>query len=185
MKYRSVLPIVLCAVLSIFALSNVGEIHAQGASSSVYKIGIVDLQRVMDSYDKRTTEVAKLEEEVEKRKDEIEQLKQSFETELKQFRESSSELSEDERTDREAELDRRAFALEGTVRQAETGLERKRRRLKNELLKDIVAAVTEIGDSENYHFILEASPESPTGVIYYTPTTEITPKVIEHLNSKS
>lgn len=165
--------------------SNVCLTYAQGQSSAPapYKIGIVDVQKVMDNYNKRAVEVQKLEGEVSKKKDEIEKLRATFEAELKQFQEDRTEMTPDERADREAELDSRALAVDSAIRQAEASLERQRRRLKAALITDIVDAVNKIGDQENYHLILEADPEKRTGVLYHTSTIDMTSKVIDRLNS--
>ena len=111
MKYR----LFTLSLVGMFALglmvSNVCLTYAQGqgATSSNYKIGIVDVQKVMDNYNKRTVEVQKLEAEVNKKKEEIEKLRETFQNELKQFQEDRANMTEEERADREAELDNHAL----------------------------------------------------------------------------
>jgi len=186
MKYR----LVTLGLVGMFALglmvSNVCFTYAQsqGATASMYKIGIVDVQKVMDNYNKRTVEVQKLEAEVNKKKEEIEKLRETFQNELKQFQEDRANMTEEERADREAELDNHALTVESAVRQAEASLDRQQRRLKAALVKDIVDAVNAIGTEENYHLILESDPEKRTGVLFYTTTIDMTSKIIERLNKK-
>jgi len=171
----------ICAIGLV--VSNVCLTYAQGQGAPTnYKIGIVDVQKVMDNYNKRTVEVQKLESEVNKKKTEIEKLRETFQNELKQFQEDRGTMTDDERAEREADLDNRALAVESAVRQAEASIDRQQRRLKAALIKDIVEAVNAVGAEENYHLILESDPEKRTGVLFYTTTIDMTSKVIDRLN---
>ncbi len=181
MRFRLIPVLGAALVVSVLTLSNVSSTFAQREGAD-YKIGIVDLQQVMNSYDKQTQKSEEFNKEAEKQREEIKKLKENFKEELTQFSEEQAELSEADRSEREAELDRRAWELEGEERQVEANLARKYRRLKEELLKDIVKAVDEIGSRDNYHLILEADPETRTGVLYFTPTINMTAKVIDLLN---
>lgn len=185
MNSRRMLLTVLAAFLCVLAIANTAPLYAQRAGSDAsraYKIGIVDLQRVMDNYEKRAVEVEKLEKEAEQRNKDFEEVQTDFEKELEQFAKMKDEMDEDERSEREADLDMRALKIQTEVRQAQGLLESKRRRMKRSLLKDIVKAVEEIGADGNYHLILEADPESRTGVLYHSTTLNMTQKVIDRLN---
>jgi len=159
----------------------VPPLHAQSGSGE-YTIGIVELQQVMDAYNKRAVEVQKLEQEAKEYQDKFDKLQADFEETVDEFQKAKGTMSEEKRTDRELELDSRRRDIQSQVRQAEALLEGKQRRLKQSLLKDIVKAIETVGNRDNYHLILEADPESRTGVLFYSPTLNMTQKVIDELN---
>lgn len=183
MKRQLILLGFFCALAAALIGLQVCTTYAQ-SEAGVYRVGIVDLQEVMDNYSKRQDEVSKLEEQVNARKAEITQMQESFEKKLEDYKAQRDGLTELQQETRESELDREALQLESEIRKTQTELERKQRRLKDELIQDIVDAVDEIGHAEDYHLILEADPEVRTGVLYYTKSIEITGKVIERLNSR-
>jgi Skp family chaperone for outer membrane proteins len=182
MKSRLFTLAALVAAACAFSLVHVVATSAQSTAGVPNKIGIVDLQKVMDAYNKREAEVSKLEEEVERSRSEIERLRNAFQDEVEGFSEVRGTLSEEERFAREAKLDRKALNIETTIQLAESSLARQQRRLKKLLLDDIIEAVSAIADEENYHLILEADPETRTGVLYHATALEITSDVITRLN---
>ena len=109
-------------------------------------------------------------------------MRESLRKEFEAFAAERAELSEEERYDRETELDQHALRLDAQEREVRAGLDRKHRSIKSALLKDIVEAVEAIGQEEDYHLILEADPETRTGVLFHASAIDMTPKVIERMN---
>lgn len=180
MKTRLVLLFAACILAGACTVSA----QETGAGSSSYKIGIVDLQLIADSYDAHSGEVAALKVEVDKQNAELEKEDAALKEELAAYAGRKDGLSEDERDEEEAVLERKALAFDTKLREANAELDRKKRRLKDALIKDIVEAVTKIGEEENYHLILEADAETRTGVLFYAQAINITPRIIETLNKK-
>ncbi len=176
--------LVLLFVACVLAAACTASAQDASAASSPYKIGIVDLQLIADSYDAHSKEVAALKVEVDAKNAELEKEDGALKEELKAYADKREDLSEDERDEEEAVLERRALEFDNKLRAANAELERKKRRLKDALIKDIVEAVTKIGEEENYHLILEADAETRTGVLFYAQAINITPRVIELLNKK-
>lgn len=183
LSLSSILAIV--AVLAAFTFVNVCTTFAQGtAAPGEYKIGIVDLQRALDGYKRNEAEVAKLQKEFESTQGELDKLKAALEAKGKAFEAEKDKLSEDDRAQRASELEQEAIAYDGELRQATAELNEKKASLKQSLLKDLVAVIQQIGTEEKYHLILEADPETRTGVMYHATSMDITSKVIERLNKK-
>jgi Skp family chaperone for outer membrane proteins len=181
MKFKLVALFGVALVLGVLAFSNGGAISAQ-EKSDAYKIGIVNLQKVVNGYGKQQEQLKKLQDETNVVQEELNKKKTKFEEEVEKFKTDRDNLSEDAQADREAALQSQMLEIEGAFRQAEADLDRKKRRLKETILKDIVAAVDAIGDKENFHLILEADPEARTGVLYFATPLDITGKVSEYLN---
>jgi Skp family chaperone for outer membrane proteins len=168
-----VLGMTLVNVYTGFAQTDTGD----------YKIGVVDVQKAMDAYTVRQQEVSELDAEVADTREKLADLEETLQSRVEAYAEERPELSEEEQMEREAQLDREKLELDMEVRQAEAQLQRKRRRLKQRLVGDIVAAVEGIGVAENYHLIFEADPNAPAGVLYHTNAIDITNKVVDRLNN--
>ena len=172
------------ALLLSFAIAAAGmPAFAQEAAGSSYKIGIIDVQQVMDEYQKQKDHVARLEKAVSTRHEELKAQAAKFQEQKKAYTDTRDSYSEEQRVEKEADLDKELLELESEIRKAEAEFERKRDALKKELLKDIVAAIEKLGQEENYHLILEADPESRTGVLYFATALNMTSKVIDRLNA--
>jgi len=187
MRMRTTSLVAVALLFAGYTLVNVCVTSAQtnaADSARAYKIGIVEVQAVMDGYGKRKTEVGKLEQEAEKSNKEIEALQNSFQKELDQYKQDQANLSDTDRLERQEGLDRQKFALEMEIRQREASLERKKLSVKKMLLDDIVKAVSQVGSEENYHLILEADAETRTGVLFYSTTLNMTQKVIDRVNKQ-
>ena len=183
MRFKLVALFGVALALGALAFSNGGVISAQ-EKPDTYKIGIVDLQKVVDGYKKQQSELDKLKAETDVVQEDLNQRKTKFEKEVEEFKKAKDGMSEDARADREAALHSQMLEIDGAFRQAEAELERKKRRLKETILKDITTAVDAIGAAENFHLILEADPETRTGVLYFATPLDITGKVSEYLNRK-
>jgi Skp family chaperone for outer membrane proteins len=165
------------------ALTGVNVCTTLAASESdPYKIGIVDLQQAMDNYNRHKSEVEKLQVEFEKVQGTLEKSKAALDEKLKKFEEEKDGLSEDEIAERQTELQQEVITYDGDLRAAQADLNQKKARLKQSLLKDLVNVIQEVGAAEQYHLILEADPETRTGVLYHASAIDMTSKVIARLN---
>lgn len=186
MKSRLLSYLLAAAVVSTLLITHVCMVNAQGGEtdpSRAYKIGVVDMQRVMDDYNKRKIEVGKLEKEAEELRAAFKDREEKISKAIEDFKDSSEPLNDELRTEREDELRNNMHKLESDARQADNDLKRKQRRLKDSLLKDIMRAVDEVAAAGNYHLIFEADPETRTGVLFYSTPLNMTQKVVDKLNS--
>jgi Skp family chaperone for outer membrane proteins len=171
-----------CAGAMVFAVGY--TTFAQDSDSRAYKIGIVNLQRIMDDYDKRADEVAKVETETKARMEELKALQEELKTAEDSYEAERDSLSADARDEREADIESRTLKLRSEVSLAQGEHEQKLLRLKKDLLQDILLAIETIGSEENYHLILESDPETRTGVVYHSSTMNMTQKVVDRLNTE-
>ena len=182
MNTRTLVVFALVTALGV-VLGNAYTTYAQSTGEAqAYKIGIVDLQRAADSYTKLADQIAAWQQEADAKAGEIRTMRENLRREFETFAAERAELSEEERYDRETELDQHALRLDAQEREVRAGLDRKHRSIKSALLKDIVEAVEAIGQEEDYHLILEADPETRTGVLFHASAIDMTPKVIERMN---
>jgi len=185
MRLRGTLVTIAAFFAGICIVLNTGlSIRAQTeGANSAFKIGIVNLQEAMDHYKKREVEVAKLEQEFKELEGQLSKMADEFEAEKERYKEEKDSLTDAEREERQTKLDKAFLELETESRRIEAEFARRQNRLKQSLLRDLVAAIEQVGAEGNYHLVLEADPESRTGVMYYSPTMKITQRVVDRLNS--
>lgn len=150
--------------------------------SGQYKIGVIDRKVVLDGYKKVETEYSKLQEEVDERQKEITKLSDQITADKEKYDEDKDSLSAEEKGEREAEIqnDYRNYQAKLQMQQAE--IDSKERLLMKKIFGEIDKAVEKIGDKQGYYLILEGGI-ARSGVIWYSPTIDISQKVVEALNS--
>jgi outer membrane protein len=175
-------------------LGSVERVQAQQA----LKVGVVDLQAVLDSSGRgkaakdRLKELSvKLQEEIKTKrefKDKREEELQRMRTEI---RSQGLVLSEPARVAKEEDFRNKMRELkrfiDDTNRFIEDATQEFREREVREtqlLLAEIRKTVAEIGKQENYSLILEGN-ENAAVVLYFTKTIDLTPKVIQRYDQAS
>ena len=175
-------------------LGSVERVQAQQA----LKVGVVDLQAVLDSSGRgkaakdRLKELSvKLQEEIKTKrefKDKREEELQRMRTEI---RSQGLVLSEPARIAKEEDFRNKMRELkrfiDDTNRFIEDATQEFREREVREtqlLLAEIRKTVAEIGKQENYSLILEGN-ENAAVVLYFTKTIDLTPKVIQRYDQAS
>lgn len=148
-------------------------------AADVAKIGVVDLQRVMETSDAGKAAQAqikkqrdKMESDLKAKGAEIEQIRQRLEREAMVMSKESREEKE-----REARIKLNDFkTLQKRYRNELQVLEKK---LVSELRDDTISLVDEIGKKEGYLLII-----TRVGVLYSPKTIDITDQLIKRLNER-
>src|SRR3990172_11779668 len=150
------------------------------AKAELPKIGIVDLQKVLDEsargreamnllaaeFEKKKKELDLKEEELEKIKDEI--TKRSSLCSLKVKQEKSDELEKSMKEYRRMRAD------------LEEEMDKKNKNLSGKIMSDIIDLVNKLGEQENFSLILERG-----NAIFISSGIDITDKVIKLYNSST
>jgi len=156
------------------------EQPAASASVSQYKIGIVDRRAVIQGYNKVTAERKKLESDVEAENKAIDKLSADLQTAKETYDKERDSLSSTEREEREVALQKQLMDYQTKVQTKQLEVDERERRLMKRFFTDIDDAVQKIGDTENYHLIIDGS--KGTSTLFYAPGIDISQKVIDHLN---
>ena len=146
-------------------------------AADVAKIGVVDLQRVMETSDPGKAAQAQIKQQKDKMeidlKDkgaEIEQIRQRLERE-------AMVMSKESREEKEREARIKLNDFKTLQKRYRNELQQLEKRLVSQLRDDTIALVDEIGKKEGYLLII-----SQVGVLYSPNTNDITDKLIKRLN---
>lgn len=145
--------------------------------------GIVDVQRALDGYTKHKEGASELEKQASGAEARLEFAQTEFKRMSERYQKERPGLTEDERAQRESELREKRLAIDSQAKQAAAQLERGKTMLKREIIDDLLAAVEQIGQEQNFDLICESDPEARTGVLFHASRIDITDRVIARLNA--
>jgi outer membrane protein len=167
----------LVAVVVIMALVVPFSVKAQSAPA--VKIAYVDLQKVMMESDKGkeakktlTEEAEKLKKTLGQKQDELQKLKDSIERQ-------GATMTPETRADKEKQYQTKLKDYQRIASDYQTELQQKDMEITSKILKELEDIIRVIGDTDKYTVILE---KSQAGILFATPSIDITDKVIARYN---
>lgn len=171
----------MIAILAI--LAPVGAQEAARPTTDQYKIGVVNVKDVFDQYDRQKKEYAALRAERDAKQKNIDTLADTIEAKKKTAREKGDSMTEEQRRAAAAEIDGLVRQFEADFRKLQGDIDSLEKLLLERVFKDIHKAIAEVAAKENYHLVLESGEGTRSGVVFSSPTLDITQKVVDHLHS--
>lgn len=156
-----------------------GLLLSATVAEAEFKLGVVDRRRaIMSSSAGRAgeDELAKL---LEQKKKNIEPKEKELRRMAEEFEAQRFVLSQDALEDRQLDLMKRQRDLKREMEEAQESLKIEERKTLSPLLKELDAAVREVGLEKKFDLILD---RSNPGVLYYVDALDITDLVIKRLN---
>ena len=177
---RTTICLLLCVVPGL-ALP-LGAAYAQDAAG--FKIGVVDFRQALRDYKKRQDAYAKLEGEMKALQTKLDGAAAEVEKMKKDYEDRAAKMSDDERRSLEESIETKAADFKNQMQKDQRAIDRKEHEVLQDVITDIRGVIQEIGLSENYHLILDSNSPNPPrgGVLFFSSTIDITPKVIDRLN---
>jgi len=158
---------------SVLAQKEAAPAAPAAPAGGAYKIGVVDMQRLIVDYPKRQDAYKKLQAQVDEQQKGIDTMSTNIDAAKKKYEESKATMTEQQKTDakNKIESDFAAYRIELDKRQRM--IDNQEETVMKEIMADIEQAIAQIAQAENYHLVLSnAGP-----VLYATPTIDITAKV--------
>jgi len=173
----------ICILVVIGSVSGQSpELTTTGQPS--YKIGVIDLDAVFKDYDRQRDEYARLKEERDRRQAQIDDLSAQITKVESDYRASKDSLPDEERFAMEEKISADFAKYQAEFKRFQGDIDRMEKRMIERLFKDIHESVEEIGQAENYHMIFESGAKRPSGLLYSSPTLDLTGRVVDYLNAK-
>jgi outer membrane protein len=171
------------AVVWSLALILLGALAAPAAARAADppKIGVVDLQRVLEvseaakaGQEAMRKEVERMESEGKKSAAEAEELKNRLERE-------AMVMSKEAREEKEREFRIKLSDLKALEKKYRDEIQQLKGKLINEIYKDVAAILEEIGKKEGYQLIIE---KREAGVFYAPKTIDLTDRLLQEYNGR-
>jgi outer membrane protein len=163
------------SVIVIFFFANTAF------SASAVKIGVVDLDKILNESDKGKEAKQNLQKEIIKTQQELKKKEAEAKKIRDELNKKGSVLSETARKDKEAEYRRLAIEVQRFARDTEAEIKREGDELSQAMVKDISKIIEEYGKKENFSMILG----SRAGLFYYAETIDLTDEILKIYNSKN
>ena len=162
-------------LISFFSFSWIGS----AAAADVAKIGIVDLQRIMEASNPGKSAQAEIKKDKDKMEQELKKKGAEIEELRKQFERESMVMSKEKREEKEREGRIKLNDFKSLQKRYRSQLQVLEKRLVNQLRQDVFELVEEIGKKEGYLLII-----NNFSVMYSPGSIDITDQIIKQMNDK-
>lgn len=173
-RYFSLIVVIAVASIPTIAL----------AQNSQYKIGVVNLKIVFDEYDKQKEQYEVLKVEVDKLQKPIDDLSERITKDKETFDDETVNLTDEKRNKLQDSIEADLSKYKAAIQQSQEEVDRREKRIFDEIIGDIQIAVEEVGALGNYHLVFDSSKNRNNNLLYFSTTLNMTQKVIDHLNNK-
>jgi outer membrane protein len=161
------------ASLSVFFVCNLS------VAADVAKIGVIDLQRVIETSNQGKTAQAQIKKQKNKMEEDLKQKGAAIEQIQQRLEREAMVMSKEAREEKERETRIRINDFKSLQKRYRSELQNLEKRLIEQLKDDVFELVTEIGKKEGYLLII-----SKIGVLYSPSSIDITDQLIKRLNKK-
>jgi outer membrane protein len=151
----------------------------QAAAADVAKIGVVDLQRVLETSNSGKSARTEIEKERDKMLQELKAKGAEVEALGKQLERESMVMSKEKREEKEREFRIKQNDFRMLNKKNNEKMQALQKELVNKVLKDAYALVKEIGKKEGYLLILRGE-----NLMYAPDSIDITDQLIKQMNAK-
>ena len=149
-------------------------------AADVAKIGIVDLQRIMETSDPGKLAQAEIKKQKDKMEQELKKKGAEIEELSKQFERESMVMSKEKREEKEREGRIKLNDFKSLQKRYRSQLQNLEKRMVSGIREDVFTLVEEMGKKEGYLLII-----NNFSVMYSPGSIDITDKLIKQLNDKN
>lgn len=171
----------LVAVAALLGAAS--HAFAQESASGGYKIGVVDIEKVVESYDKKIQKMAALKQRVDSEQAKIDAMTKELEAKKSDFDKSRDTMSDEQRNAMQAELGVMVNSIKSKTNEIQIQIDKEEANIRNEVFADVEAAIQAIAAAEGYHLVLNARGVPNSSVLFASPTIDISSKVTAKLGS--
>lgn len=169
----------LVSVALVFAMSS--SSNAARAAEEM-KIGLVDMQKALQTVDAGKKAKAQLEKDVEAKKKEFQSEESAIKKMGEEFKKQSLVMNDEARAKKQGELQERIMKLQEKGAKTEQELRRKEAELTQPILSRLRNVINEVAKQKGYHMVLEKNDNT---VLFSQEKDDLTADVISSFNKKS
>lgn len=151
------------------------------AASGGYKIGVVDIEQVIEGYPKKQRLMQELQTKVDSEQTGIDTMTTKLESLQKAFESGKDKLTDAEKSAKAGEIRELITNIKAEREKKQGAIDQREAEIKQEVFGDVTKAIQQIAESENYHLVLNARSLPNASVLYASPTIDISGKVSAQL----
>jgi len=171
------------AFMSTVAVGVSAPAFAQDAAAGGYKIAVVDVQKVLQEYNKRKQKYDELQGKVNALQTEIDALSSKIDAAKKDY-DAKKNAGTDSTTliNLETQIRKDYATYETKLKEHQATIDGMEKQVLQEVIGDVEGAIKAFGTSGNYHLILNAREGAGGAVVYHATALDATAQVIQQLN---
>ncbi|WP_051564266.1 OmpH family outer membrane protein [Desulfovermiculus halophilus] len=143
------------------------------------KLGVVDLQAVMEKSEPGQKAIQQLKSEFTDMKSELDKKKAAIDKLRQEMQNQSLVLSQEAQLDKETEYKQKVRDFQDLYQNYQRKMQLKEQQLREPIIKELVSIVRDYGEKNGYTLIMD---KKNSGVVYNSDAIEITKPVIAELN---
>ncbi|MBI4405074.1 MAG: OmpH family outer membrane protein [Deltaproteobacteria bacterium] len=159
----------------------VGFLSSTFAAIPGLNMGLVDLQKALQSVDAGKNAKTSLEKEVASKRAELEKQQKTLQDEMEQFEKKAAIMNESAKMQKQAEIQKRVAEFQKNMAESQMDLQKKERELTKPLIDELRAIIQGVGKEKNFQLIME---KNEGAVLYAEGATDLTSVVIDRFNAK-
>lgn len=144
------------------------------------KIGIVDLQQVLEQSEPGKQAMEKLEKDFQDMKSKLDKKKSMLDKMREEIQKQSMMLSEEAQVDKESEYKQKVREFQEMYKNYQKKMQSKEQKLRDPIINKLVDIIQDYGEKNNYTLIMD---KKSSGIVYNTEAIELTSKIIARLNN--
>lgn len=158
---------------------------AASAGGGSYKIGVVDIEQVVEGYGKKQRLMSELKTQVDADQAQVDSMTKQLETEQKAYEASRDTMTDADKSAKQAKIRELITNIKAETEKRQGKIDQREGEIRREVFGDVDKAITSIAEAEGYHLILNKRGQPNASVLYSSPTIDITSKVSAQLGAGS
>ena len=152
-----------------------------GECAADFKVGVVDLQKSLQSVEVGKKARSALEKEFNEKKKVLQAEEEALKKMTEEFKKQQSVLSDEAKGKKYAEIQQRGQAYRELFGKSQMEIQQREHELTEPIITKLRAIVADLGEEGKYDLVLE---KSETTVLYHLKKDDLTEKLITAFNSK-
>lgn len=169
-------------ILGMLVILGLVATGAARADATAQKIGLVEMQKALQTVEAGKKAKESLEKEFNAKKAELQKKEADFKKDAEEFKKQAVVMNEEARGKKEGELRERLMKLQENMQKAQADIQQKEQALTKPLVEKLRAVITEMAKARGYTMVLE---KNETTVIFSQESDDLTKDVIAEFNKKN
>ena len=154
-------------------------LNAQVARADDFKLGVVDMQKAIQTSESGKKAKAELEQAFNKKKKELQTEEAALKKMQEDFQKKQSALSDSAKKEQQSKMQERFMKYQDLLQKSQAEIQKKEQEMSEPIIKQIRAKVSEIAKKKNFNLVLEKNENL---VIFHQDKDDITEEVIKAIN---
>ncbi len=146
------------------------------------KIGVIDMQKALQTVDAGKKARAELEKDFNARKKELQSEEEKLKKLDEEFKKQSLALSDEARSKKQMEFQQKVMKLQEMVGRSQQEIQKREAELTGPLIEKIRAVITDVAKTKGFSMIIEKNAGS---VLFHNEKDDVTSEVVEAFNKKN